>query len=927
MFQGLMLVAVVASLLVPALAAGSPGTGPDPLRADELGTWGTSLHGKEEKNLTKKSEETRDNKYLFHLIGGNSADARHAGDPIVTLYYVSTNGSDTGSGTASSPWRTIGKAMDANLRPGDEVVVRAGTYNESVTIDKDGSAAGYITLRSEVPGGARIVAPSGGANGIDVLANYVAVDGFDVSGSAHHGINGQNVHHVKVTNSVSHGNGASGISFAWSEFMTIEGNVTYKNASSGWFSGISVYQSRNITGDTSTQGFRTIVKDNVSYDNVTRTGAHTDGNGIIIDDFQSTQTSGYPNYTFPTLVENNLVYHNGGKGIQVTWSDNVTVRNNTAWHNNQDTLNTGTWRGELSNSQSSNNTWINNIAVADPSIDSDNRAIDHTSYGGYRNQNVIWANNLTFNGTSGQASVRTDGGNAIPTTANGNLLGVDPKFVSAPGDFHLQSGSPAVDAGTSAYGLPATDLDGRDRTSGPVDLGATEVQGSAPPASNTPPDAIDDQGFNAVVGSPIRIAAADLLANDTDPNGDRLTISGVSDASGGSAVLGSDGFITFLPSDTSGAGFTYRVSDGRGGADTARVTLSVQPAPDDPSEPPAPDGGAREFWDESVVPAVVSDPDRNATQLGVKFTSAVEGEITAIQFYKGPQNTGIHEVRLWNPDGDIAARARLDATSATGWIEVTFSSPVPIEAGEQWVATYHAPNGGYSVTEDYFQAPYSNEGLTIMKDGGLYAYGPPDTLPTNSYRSSNYWIDVILEPADGTPAFNLIQGTTSGERIDGTAGADNILAGDGADRLFGSAADDILRGQGGDDLLVGGEGADILTGGAGRDQFRFVTLTGSAPGGDRDSLVAGDGAMAFEAAGSALGDLIDLSRIDAQQGVQGNQAFGFRQSTFGGLSVTDIGGETLLRGNVDRDPAFEFEIRIADGDVLAASYVAGDFLL
>ncbi|MGO6690549.1 right-handed parallel beta-helix repeat-containing protein, partial [Rhizobium leguminosarum] len=84
-------------------------------------------------------------------------------------------------------------------------------------------------------------------------------------------------------------------------------------------------------------------------------------------DFQSTQASGHPNYTFKTLVENNLVYENGGKGIQVTWSDSVTVKNNTAYHNNQDPQNSGTWRGELSNSASSNNTWVNNIAVADPS--------------------------------------------------------------------------------------------------------------------------------------------------------------------------------------------------------------------------------------------------------------------------------------------------------------------------------------------------------------------------------------------------------------------------------------------------------------------------------------------------------------------------------------------------------------------------------
>ena len=39
-------------------------------------------------------------------------------------------------------------------------------------------------------------------------------------------------------------------------------------------------------------GYRTIIANNISYDNVTKAGAHSDGNGIIIDDFQNTQTSG-----------------------------------------------------------------------------------------------------------------------------------------------------------------------------------------------------------------------------------------------------------------------------------------------------------------------------------------------------------------------------------------------------------------------------------------------------------------------------------------------------------------------------------------------------------------------------------------------------------------------------------------------------------
>ena len=75
----------------------------------------------------------------------------------MTTYYVATNGSNSGKGTSNSPWRTIGEAMKANLRPGDDVVVRSGTYKEAVVVNKDGAAGNYITVRSEVPGGAKIV--------------------------------------------------------------------------------------------------------------------------------------------------------------------------------------------------------------------------------------------------------------------------------------------------------------------------------------------------------------------------------------------------------------------------------------------------------------------------------------------------------------------------------------------------------------------------------------------------------------------------------------------------------------------------------------------------------------------------------------------------------------------------------------------------
>ncbi|MBB2753132.1 UNVERIFIED_ORG: hypothetical protein GGI57_003842 [Rhizobium aethiopicum] len=465
----------------------------------------------------------------------------------MTTYYVATTGSDSGNGSASSPFRTISDAMASNLKPGDEVVVKAGTYNESINIDKGGSAAGDITLRSEVPGAALIRPPAGSWNAISVNANHVVIDGFDIGGATGDGIEANSVHHIQILNNTVHGSGESGIQFNQSDFIRIEGNETYNNASSGWFSGISIYQNRNITGDTSTDGYRTIVRNNVSHDNVTKSGAHTDGNGIIIDDFQSTQTSGYPNYTYKTLVDNNLVYGNGGKGVQVTWSDSVTVSNNTAYHNNQDPQNTGTWRGELSNSASSNNTWVNNIAVADPSLNKNNTAIDNTSTDSYSNKNVVWANNVTYNGTAGQASVKTDGGNAMPSAADGNKLGVDPKFAGAASDnFHLGSGSSAIDGGTSKYGVGSIDLDGHARVVGTVDIGAYESGSSSTPTTPTQPTTPTTPTQPTTPTTPtqpttptaptkeiVGTSGNDILPHTGQPNGGNETFKGL----GGSDVL------------------------------------------------------------------------------------------------------------------------------------------------------------------------------------------------------------------------------------------------------------------------------------------------------------------------------------------------------------------------------------------------------
>ena len=360
--------------------------------------------------------------------------------------------------------------------PGDEVVVRAGTYNEMVRIRASGTAEDYITVRSEIPGAAKIVAPSTSTEGVHIQGDYVKLQGFDISGSKGAGVTANLTHHIVISDNIVHDNKANGISATRSDFITIDGNVTYNNAATGPYSGISIFHPENITNDTTTGGYRLIVRNNVSYNNVTKTGAHSDGNGIILDDFRSTK--GWPG--IPTCSRRwwrtTSSTRTAARASRSTGPTMPRCGTTPPGTTTSIAKKTGSWHGELSNMNASNNTWLNNIAVTDKSISGDNTAIDNTSSNGYINANNEWHNNLTFNGTTGDVfpSGPTGGQPEAVCCFDGNLLGVDPQFVNAPFNFLLGPDSPAIDGGTDQYGYPALDQDDEPGHAGGVDTGAYE---------------------------------------------------------------------------------------------------------------------------------------------------------------------------------------------------------------------------------------------------------------------------------------------------------------------------------------------------------------------------------------------------------------------------------------------------------------------
>ena len=145
------------------------------------------------------------------------------------------------------------------------------------------------------------------------------------------------------------------------------------------------------------------------------------------------------------------------------------------------------------------------------------------------------------------------------------------------------------------------------------------------------------------------------------------------------------------------------------------------------------------------------------------------------------------------------------------------------------------------------------------------------------------------------------------ESLLGSVFADQLTGDGGANRLDGRDGNDTLTGGGGNDTLVGGVGADELTGGAGADRFIFSALAQST-GLETDTL--------FDFS-RLEGDRIDLSAIDANATLAGNQAFAFvGTGAFlgggaGSVRYEQDGGDTLLLVDGGDGGAAEMMIRLA----------------
>lgn len=359
---------------------------------------------------------------------GSNVAANAAPVPAPTTYnmYVSPSGSDSNTGTASKPFRTINKAASV-AKASTTVHVAAGTYSGNVATKNSGTASGRIRYVSDTKWGAKVIGTGTEAHWTN-NGNFVDVSGFDISGPGRLGIlnyasntliEGNHVHDLKLSGGCT-GSGGAGIVDATYTAADddIIGNVVHDIGVPGKCNGVQGIYHSNLRGK----------------------------------------------------IMNNIVYRVSAWGIHL-WhaANNVVIANNTVFANGSSSMGGGieTGSGDSPGGIVLNNTKIiNNIVYNNPGASITQYCYSGVSCIGSSN---VTANNLVYGNGRG-ISLRV--GSASGTVA------ANPKFVNylanGTGNYRLQSGSPAINKGMTSS-APTYDIDKVARPrGGAIDIGAYE---------------------------------------------------------------------------------------------------------------------------------------------------------------------------------------------------------------------------------------------------------------------------------------------------------------------------------------------------------------------------------------------------------------------------------------------------------------------
>jgi len=430
------------------------------------------------------------------------------------IYYVAKTGNDSNPGTQAQPFLTIQKGVNSMVA-GDTLYIRAGTYNERVTITKVGDASHWTKLcnyQSETVtiDGTGFWVPFEIRN-----SSYVELNGLQVRNNYGSGVMvyGKS-HYINLVNLVVHDTYSEGIlvepntsgdpySPGDITHILIDGCVVHDICQGGIQEGISLcnvdyFEIKNCvvyrTGGTQAGIDCKVGCTNGSIHNneVYNCGAliyldgwgHPQSNIEVYNNLLHDSTQGVgisigceqaPANQTNINIYNNVIY-GCRRGFMVNpgepnpYTKNFSFVNNTLYRNAAPGL---TEIALFDTGPYQNCVIANNIIyMADPY----SRIVAPSTYGVINDHNLIY-NTAEFYPVDDNHDYGT------------NAIKANPRLINPPSGFGLQAGSPAVDAGSSSYGA-AFDFVGASRPQGAgYDIGAYEYQiaSISPPSVTTNP--------------------------------------------------------------------------------------------------------------------------------------------------------------------------------------------------------------------------------------------------------------------------------------------------------------------------------------------------------------------------------------------------------------------------------------------------------
>lgn len=360
-------------------------------------------------------------------------------------YFVSSDpqtGSDANPGTEAQPWKTFAHAA-ATLHTGDTAIFEDGTYTETAAANFANSGISGAPITVKARNKHQAVLSYSGLNATSKInlssKNNITIQDFeitqDVKGttSADTFINNSNSSNMTIIGNRIHGAGAKGIRAAVGDYITIEQNIIYDIAGQGLYivnAGSPIIKGNEIS-------------------EIGNSGIYVAGGS------RSAQIS--DNYIHASNIVMSYGILLGGSTSASSAHDpsGFEAYNAVAWNNSIVSETAGKIQYAAAFLGSKDSAFFNNVVIG-------SQYGVRFSYGGSGDwrpvpTNPTIMNNIFDDLTVGEESAAVQPVNLIhdynANYVSGEAHGIyaDPQFVNPNTDLHLQSGSPAIDAGINLF--------------------------------------------------------------------------------------------------------------------------------------------------------------------------------------------------------------------------------------------------------------------------------------------------------------------------------------------------------------------------------------------------------------------------------------------------------------------------------------------